>query len=46
LSNTTTNGQVTSTGTGTLSGTAQGGTSTAVNNVQPSTTCNYIIRLA
>jgi microcystin-dependent protein len=29
-----------------FTGNAQGGTSTAVNNVQPSTTCNYIIRLA
>jgi microcystin-dependent protein len=27
-------------------GTAQGGSSTPVNNVQPSTTCNYILRLA
>jgi microcystin-dependent protein len=34
------------TSTGTLTGTPQGGTSAAVNNVQPSTTCNYIIRLA
>jgi microcystin-dependent protein len=30
----------------TFTGTAQGGTSTPVNNVQPSTTCNYILRLA
>jgi microcystin-dependent protein len=29
----------------TFTGTPQGGTSTPVNNVQPSTTCNYIIRL-
>jgi microcystin-dependent protein len=29
-----------------FTGTAQGGTSTPVNNVQPSTTCNYILRLA
>lgn len=29
-----------------FTGNAQGGTSTPVNNVQPSTTCNYIIRLA
>jgi microcystin-dependent protein len=31
---------------GSFTGTPQGGTSTAVNNVQPSATCNYIIRLA
>jgi microcystin-dependent protein len=30
----------------TFTGAAQGGTSSAVNNVQPSTTCNYILRLA
>lgn len=29
-----------------FTGTAQGGTSQPVNNVQPSTTCNYILRLA
>jgi len=28
-----------------FSGNAQGGTSTPTNNVQPSTTCNYIIRI-
>jgi microcystin-dependent protein len=33
------------TSTGSLSGTPQGGTSTAINNVQPSTTCNYILRI-
>lgn len=38
--------QSTPTITSTFTGTAQGGTSTPVNNVQPSTTCNYIIRLA
>jgi microcystin-dependent protein len=32
--------------TGALAGNAQGGTSSPVNNVQPSTTCNYILRLA
>lgn len=32
--------------TSTIAFNAQGGTSTPVNNVQPSTTCNYIIRLA
>ena len=30
----------------TFFGSAQGGTSTPVNNVQPSTTCNFILRLA
>jgi microcystin-dependent protein len=33
-------------GAPTFTGSAQGGTSTPVNNVQPSTTCNYILRLA
>jgi microcystin-dependent protein len=32
--------------TGTITMSAQGGTSAPVNNVQPSTTCNYILRLA
>jgi microcystin-dependent protein len=31
---------------GAFTGTAQGGTSTPVNNVDPKTVCNYIIRLA
>lgn len=34
------------TSTAAFTGTLGGGTSVAVNNVQPSTTCNYIIRLA
>lgn len=39
-----TTNQITSRGSASL--TSTGTTSTAVNNVQPSTTCNYIIRLA
>jgi microcystin-dependent protein len=37
--------QNTPTITSSFAGVPQGGTSTPVNNVQPSTTCNYIIRL-
>lgn len=38
-------GQVTSNGTNSISTTYTNGSQTAVNNVQPSTTCNYILRL-
>jgi microcystin-dependent protein len=38
-------GSATSTGNNAISVTSTGTTSTAVNNVQPSTTCNYIIRI-
>jgi hypothetical protein len=36
---------ITSTGTGTLTGTAQGGSSTPVKTVQPTIVCNYILRI-
>jgi microcystin-dependent protein len=36
---------VTSTGTGSLTGTAQGGTSTPVTTVPPMIVCNYVIRI-
>jgi microcystin-dependent protein len=39
------NSSISSTGTGTLAGTAQGGTSTPTSNVQPTIVCNYIIRI-
>ncbi len=46
-SSTTSTAALTSTqAASTFAGTAQGGTSTPVNNVQPSTTCNYILRIA
>jgi microcystin-dependent protein len=38
-------GQITSTGSGTFSGTAQGGTSTPVAIVPPGIVCNYIMRI-
>jgi microcystin-dependent protein len=45
LANTATSGTLTSTGTGTFTGTAQGGTSTAFNNVPPVIIANYILRI-
>lgn len=36
---------LTSTGTGSFSGTAQGGTSTGFSNIPPTIACNYIIRI-
>lgn len=45
LSNTTTSGALTSTGTATFTGTPQGGASTPFNNVPPTIIANYILRI-